>query len=120
MERRLPTGLAQGSAILVIVINTIIVNHWNPAATELRLVRAYKLTYEQSAATDLDLLKQVQEFGSDAIFAADNTITGGTSLPPYVMTYTSSPGPKGGPEYNSYSWAEDLFVAGLEAGRSQW
>jgi RHS repeat-associated protein len=51
------------------------------------LVRAYKLTYTTSASTQRSLLNTVQQFGKDATIDGNNTVTGGTSLPPVTLGY---------------------------------
>ena len=52
------------------------------------LVRAYKLGYEIGTTSGFSRLITVQEIGNDATVAVDGTVTGGTSLPAYVMTYS--------------------------------
>src|SRR5215213_3932607 len=51
-------------------------------------VRAYTLSYEQSASTFMSRLKSVKQFGSDANVDGAGTISGGTSLPATEMSYS--------------------------------
>lgn len=53
------------------------------------LVRAYRLTYETSAATSLSRLVYVQQYGKDAVFDGSMAITGGTALPATSFTYSN-------------------------------
>jgi RHS repeat-associated protein len=68
------------------------------------LVRAYKLTYEISASTGLSRVTQVQQFGKDTNVATDGTLSGGTNLPAYVMSYSNMSGAGGGPGFVSTPW----------------
>jgi RHS repeat-associated protein len=73
-------------------------------------VRAYKLTYETSAATALSRLIQVQQFGLANLPSASNyvdgngNIIGGTALPPYVLTYSNMTGTGGGPGFSTFTF----------------
>jgi RHS repeat-associated protein len=50
------------------------------------VIRAYKLAYDQSPASDLSRLVSVQEYGADATFDQSASVTGGTALPPTAIT----------------------------------
>ncbi len=50
-------------------------------------VRAYKLSYAVSTATQRSLLTSVQQFGKDAVLDATGTLTGGSSLPAAGAAY---------------------------------
>jgi Salmonella virulence plasmid 65kDa B protein len=50
-------------------------------------IRAYKLTYQTSAATGRSRLTAVQQYGKDVAIDSGGLITGGTSLPPRTFVY---------------------------------
>ena len=50
-------------------------------------VRAYKLSYAASPASERSLLSSVQQFGSDAVVDGSGTVVGGTSLPARAAGY---------------------------------
>jgi RHS repeat-associated protein len=50
-------------------------------------IRAYKLTYQQSAATGRSLLTSVTQYGKDVAQDGSGTITAGTALPPTTFSY---------------------------------
>ncbi|MBX3339700.1 MAG: VCBS repeat-containing protein [Nitrospira sp.] len=50
-------------------------------------MRAYKLSYSNSASTSRSQLLSVQHYGSDAVLDGSGTVTGGTALPPVAMGY---------------------------------
>lgn len=52
------------------------------------LVRAYRLGYEESPSSPLSRLIYVQQYGKDATFDANMTVTGGTALPATTFTYS--------------------------------
>jgi RHS repeat-associated protein len=52
-------------------------------------LRAYKLTYSQSASSGRSLLASVQQFGRDATLDSAGTVTGGTALPPLGAGYSA-------------------------------
>ncbi len=66
-------------------------------------VRAYKLSYERSAATGFSRLTEVREFGRPAVDAS-GTITGGLSLPPHAMTYQDVVNQAGTPSFQGLEW----------------
>jgi hypothetical protein len=51
-------------------------------------IRAYKLTYQTSAATGRSRLTAVQQYGRDVAIDSVGSISGGTSLPPRTFAYT--------------------------------
>ncbi len=51
-------------------------------------IRGYKLTYGTSPQTGRSLLSSVQQFGKDLVHS-NGLITGGTSLPAHVFSYTT-------------------------------
>jgi RHS repeat-associated protein len=51
-------------------------------------IRAYALSYEQSASTFMSRLKSVKQFGSDAGMDGAGNISGGSSLPATEMSYS--------------------------------
>jgi RHS repeat-associated protein len=52
-------------------------------------VRAYRLTYSLSGATQRSVLASVQQFGADAALDATGTVLGGSALPPVSFSYDS-------------------------------
>ncbi|WP_421696613.1 RHS repeat-associated core domain-containing protein [Aestuariivirga sp.] len=85
---------------------------------------AYKLSYETSASTALSRLVAVQKFGADAEING-SYVTGGTSLPPYRMSYSNNGDASGNPafaaqdnwdvpmdargDFNGDGWATDSY-----------
>ena len=55
------------------------------------LVRAYALTYDFGAATKLSRLVSVREYGRDVVIDTAGVISGGSSLPPNVFSYSEAP-----------------------------
>ncbi|WP_128647528.1 FG-GAP repeat domain-containing protein [Pseudovibrio denitrificans] len=51
------------------------------------VLRAYKLSYDQSPATKKSLISGIQEFGSDATLA-EGAVSGGTKLPQHTFSYS--------------------------------
>ena len=64
------------------------------------LLRGYNLIYQASPTTSFSRLIQVQEFGRDAAFAG-SVFSGGTSMPPFVMSYSDVTGGATGPGFTS-------------------
>ena len=64
------------------------------------LVRVYKLGYEVGSTSGFSRLINVQEVGNDVTITGDGTVSGGTSLPAYVIGYsergTTNPALSGG------------------------
>jgi RHS repeat-associated protein len=50
-------------------------------------IRAYRLSYTQSAATGRSLLASVQQYGRDAVVDGAGTVSGGTALPALTFTW---------------------------------
>jgi RHS repeat-associated protein len=75
-------------------------------------LKAYALSYEQSPSTGASRLTQVQEYGRDyAINTSTSVITGGTSLPPFKMTYSDLNGGTAGPAFADQAWNTNLNPA---------
>ncbi|MCP4999679.1 MAG: hypothetical protein GY933_13300 [Hyphomicrobiales bacterium] len=55
-------------------------------------LRAYKLAYEQGTATGISRLTSIQMFGTDATVDGSGNITGGTSLPEDLFSYSDTAG----------------------------
>jgi hypothetical protein len=65
-------------------------------------LRAYQLTYTQSAATAASLLAAVTQYGKDVVISGSGAISGGTALPPQTFVY------QGGPDSRRFTtWATD-------------
>ncbi|MEI7598785.1 MAG: SpvB/TcaC N-terminal domain-containing protein, partial [Aestuariivirga sp.] len=60
---------------------------------------AYALGYETSASTRLSRLTEVRKYGVDAAISG-GTVTGGTSLPPWRMSYTNNGDAAGHPVFD--------------------
>lgn len=63
-----------------------------------RLRAVYALGYEVSVSTSLSRLTEVRRYGSDATIS-NGAVTGGTSLPPYRMSYTNNGDGAGRPAF---------------------
>lgn len=64
----------------------------------------YALTYATSASTGLSRLIEVRKYGSDAAISGE-VVTGGTSLPPFKMTYSDNGDAAGHPQFTkSLDW----------------
>jgi hypothetical protein len=72
---------------------------------------AYALTYETSKSTKLSRLTEVRKFGSDASISG-SAVTGGTSLPPWRMSYSDNGDAEGRPAFTK---REDWSGPGVEA-----
>jgi RHS repeat-associated protein len=55
--------------------------------------RAYALRYLQSPETSSSLLRQLREYGADAVLNAAGTVVSGTSLPPVAVRYQAEQPP---------------------------
>jgi RHS repeat-associated protein len=106
-----PVTYATGRDIRSITQRIRTIEVKNKAATALALVKAYALSYEVSASTGMSRLTQVQEYGKDATIAA-GIVTGGTSLPPFKMTYSTMTGTGSGPTFVSSTWVAGTAVPG--------
>ena len=63
---------------------------------------AYALRYQTSASTGLSRLVEVRRYGSDAVLSGA-AVTGGSSLPPYLMNYSDSGDASGSPAFAKQS-----------------
>jgi RHS repeat-associated protein len=70
-----------------------------------QLLRAYKLTYEQSPSTGFSRLTQVQQFGRDATIDTNGNVSAPSALPPYLMTYSDLSGGAQGPTLQRSDWS---------------
>ena len=76
-----------------------------------RLRGAYAFTYDVSVSTSLSRLIEVRRHGSDATIS-NGVVSGGTSLPPYRMTYSNNGDAAGRP---AFTRREDWSGPGISA-----